>query len=74
MANATLASLQEERERMLAAARTLQNEIEAARSFASAQEGFDGEATEQKHRLTAIRLYRGEPGGNNCPLCEHVVS
>jgi Protein of unknown function (DUF3732) len=59
---------------MLASARTLQNEIEAARSFAAAQDGFDAEATDQKNRLTAIRLFRGEPGGNKCPLCEHELN
>jgi len=74
VANATLISLQEERERMLSEARTLQNEIDAARSFAAAQDGFDREATEQKNRLTAIRLYRGEPGDNKCPLCEHELN
>lgn len=74
VANATLVSLQEEREGMLGTARTLQNEIDAARSFAVAQAGYDAEATDQKHRLTAIQLFRGEPGGNKCPLCEHELN
>jgi hypothetical protein len=72
--NATLVSLQEEREGMLSAARTLQNEIEAARSFVAVQDGFDVEATDQKNRLTAINLFREEPSGNKCPLCEHELN
>jgi hypothetical protein len=59
---------------MLGTARTLQNEIDAARSFAAAQEGYEAEATDQKNRLTAIRLFRGEPSGSKCPLCEHELN
>ena len=74
VANATLVSLQEEREGMLGTARTLQNEIDAAHSFTAAQDGYEAEATDQKNRLTAIRLFREEPGGNKCPLCEHELN
>ncbi len=74
VANPTLVTLQEEREGMLGSARTLQNEIDAARSFAAAQEGYEAEAIDQKNRLTAIGLFRGEPGGNKCPLCEHELN
>jgi hypothetical protein len=70
----TLNALQDERERLLGAARTIQNEIDAARSFASAEDDFTAEATDQKNRLTAIRLYREEPGTGKCPLCEHELN
>lgn len=69
-----LATLQEERENLLSAARALQNEIDAARSFATAEDGYSAEATDHKNRLTAIGLYRDEPDGNKCPLCEHDLS
>lgn len=66
----TLALLQDERERLLAQYRTITNEMDAARSFSSAQEGFNVEAADQKNRLAAIRLYKNEPGRHTCPLCE----
>ena len=50
--------------------RKIQSEIAAARSFTSAQEGFNAEATDQRNRLAAVRLYGGEPEGRRCPLCE----
>lgn len=70
----TLNALQEERERLLSEARATQNEIDAARSFAAAEDGFTAEATDQKNRLTAIRLYREEPATNKCPLCKHELN
>ena len=70
----TLNTLQEDREKLLAEARTIQNEIDAARSFASAEEGFTVEATDQKNRLTSLGLYRHEPGTNKCPLCENELN
>ena len=67
-------TLKEERERLLAEARTSQNEIDAARSFAAAEEGFTVEATDQKNRLTSLGLYRDELGTNKCPLCENELN
>lgn len=66
----TLATLQQAREQLLAESRVVQNEIEAARSFAAAEDEFGVEATDQKHRLTAINLFQNEPHGSRCPLCE----
>ncbi len=66
----TLAVLQDERERLHAQYRSITSEIDGARSFSSAQEGFNIEAADQKNRLTAIRLYKDEPGRHTCPLCE----
>ncbi len=74
VANNTLGALQEERQQMLAAARRLQNEIDAARAFATAQDEFQTEATDQKNRLTAIQLFREEPDGHKCPLCEQDLN
>lgn len=70
----TLSQLNEERERLFASARVLQGEIAAARSFSSAQDGFNAEATDQKARLAAVRLYAEEPDGHRCPLCESELS
>ncbi len=67
----TLRELQGAREVLLAEFRAIQNEITSAKSFALAQEGFTTEAGDQRNRLSAIRLYRQEPGVNRCPLCEH---
>ena len=36
----------------------------------SDQDGFNAEATDQKTRLAAVRLYRDEPEQHTCPLCE----
>ncbi len=69
-----LVPLQDERERLLAAARAAQNEIDAARSFAAAEDGYTAEATDQKNRLSAIRLYKSEPDKPKCPLCEHDLN
>ena len=66
----TLATLQQAREPLLAESRAVQNEIEAARSFAAAEDEFGVEATDQKHRLTAINLFQNEPQASRCPLCE----
>ncbi|HEY7328030.1 MAG TPA: DUF3732 domain-containing protein [Gemmataceae bacterium] len=74
VANTTLLSLQEEREGMLGTARTFQNEIDAARSFVAAEQGYEAEAADQKNRLTAIGLFRGEPSGHKCPLCEQDLN
>ena len=67
----TLRELQGVREALLAELRATQNEITSARSFAQAQEGFTSEALDQRNRLSAVRLYRREPGVNVCPLCDH---
>lgn len=66
----TLAGLQEERERLYAALKDTQGEIDSARSFVAAQDGFNREATDQKNRLASIGLYRADPAGR-CPVCEH---
>lgn len=66
----TLSRLRDERERLLSAARTIQGEVAAARAFTSDQEGFNAEATDQKNRLAAVRLYGDEPEQHRCPLCE----
>lgn len=66
-----LGPLQDERERLLTAARSTQGEIDAAHSFAAAEDGFTAEATDQKNRLSAIQLYKSEPAEPKCPLCEH---
>jgi len=65
-----LATLQQAREPLLAESRAVQNEIEAARLFAAAEDEFGVEATDQKHRLTAINLFKEEPEASRCPLCE----
>jgi hypothetical protein len=69
-----LGPLHGDRERLLAAARAAQNEIDAARSFAAAEDGYTTEATDQKNRLSAIRLYKTEPDKPKCPLCEHDLN
>lgn len=69
----TLRELQAAREDLYSEIRTIQNEITAARSFAQAQDGFNTEAVDQRNRLSAIRLYRQEPEGDRCPLCEHTL-
>lgn len=66
-------ALQDERELLLEASRIAQREIDAARSFVAAQEGFNVEASDQKNRLSSINLYRNETTGQ-CPLCEHELS
>ena len=69
----TLRELQAAREDLYSEIRALQNEITAARSFAQAQDGFNSEAVDQRNRLSAIRLYRKEPEGDRCPICEHTL-
>lgn len=69
----TLAALQDSRDELLAQYRAVQNEIEAARSFAVAEDEFGLEAGDQKHRLTAINLFSGDPEASRCPLCEHEL-
>ncbi|MFO0799450.1 MAG: DUF3732 domain-containing protein [Gemmataceae bacterium] len=69
----TLAGLQEERERLYAALKSTQGEIDSARSFVAAQDGFNEEATDQKNRLASIGLYRADPAGK-CPVCEHDLN
>ncbi|MFY0537852.1 DUF3732 domain-containing protein [Nannocystis pusilla] len=74
MTGGSLGPLQDERERLLTAARSAQNEIDAAHSFAAVEDGFTAEATDQKNRLNAIELYRSEPDQPKCPLCEHDLN
>jgi hypothetical protein len=69
-----LGPLHDERERLLSAARATQNEIDAARSFAAAEDGYTTEASDQKNRLSAIQLYNSEPDNPKCPLCEHDLN
>lgn len=55
---------------LLAEHKSVQDEIRAARAFASAQDDYSHEAADQKDRLAAIGLYQHEPHENVCPLCE----
>lgn len=68
-----LERLQDERDRLFAAARSVQNEIDAARSFTATEDEFTAEAVDQRNRLKAIDLYRSEPDQPKCPLCEHAL-
>ncbi len=70
----SLATLQNTRDSLLAEYRAMQNEIEAARAFASAEDEFGVEATDQKHRLTAINLFSADPEISRCPVCEHELN
>lgn len=72
--NSTLNTLQNEREGLLSELRAAQNEIDAARAFASAQEGFSVEAGDQRNRLSSVGLFREEPEVNRCPVCDHDLS
>lgn len=69
----TIAALQDERHRLQDGIKTIQREIDSARSFVAAQEGFNGEASDQRNRLMAINLYRSDPIGR-CPVCEHELN
>jgi len=69
-----LTALQKDREAQLAEARTIQNEIEAARAFADAGDDFGIEAKDQKHRLTAIDLFPADPQVSRCPICEQELN
>lgn len=69
--NEQLRELREQREDLEIKLDNTQNEVEAARSFALAQKGFDVEVKEQKNRLESIGLYKADSDEvHNCPLCE----
>jgi hypothetical protein len=70
----SLATLQQARDKLLAEHRAIQNEIEAARSFATAEDEFGVEASDQKHRLAAINLFPTDPQVSRCPICEHELN
>lgn len=70
----SLATLQQARDGLLAEYRAIQNEIEAARSFATAEDEFGIEASDQKHRLVAINLFPADPEVSRCPICEHELN
>lgn len=69
----TLASLQGIRDGLLVEYRSIQNEVEAARSFATSEDDFGVEASDQKHRLAAINLFPSDPDVSRCPICEHEL-
>jgi hypothetical protein len=71
---ASLSALQQARDGLLAEYRATQNEIEAARSFATAEDDFGVEAIDQKHRLTAIDLFPDDPNTSRCPICEQELN
>ncbi len=70
----SLTTLQQARDALLTEYRTIQNEIEAARSFAAAEDEFGVEASDQKHRLAAINLFPTDPVVSRCPICEHELN
>lgn len=69
----TVAALQDERQRIQEGIKSTQREIDSAQSFVAAQDGFNGEASDQKKRLMSINLYRNDPV-NRCPVCEHELN
>ena len=71
--NTSLNSLQQARDSLLAEYRSIQRQIEAARSFADAEDDFGVEASDQKNRLTSINLFPADPEANRCPVCEHEL-
>ena len=72
--NEGLRELREEREDLEIRLDNTHNEIDAARAFALAQQGFGQEVKEQKSRLESIGLYKSEDNdGHVCPLCESTL-
>lgn len=69
----SLNSLQQARDSLLAEYRSIQRQIEAARSFADAEDDFGVEASDQKNRLASINLFPTDPEANRCPVCEHEL-
>ena len=57
------------RDRLLGDQRRLRDDISAARAFERDEKGYSREATEQRARLTSIRIFDGSELGHACPLC-----
>ena len=70
VADTTLESLNNERSDLLGRQRTLQSEIDAARSFVAAQTGFSTEAKVQRDRLSAVDLFSRDEN-HRCPVCDN---
>ena len=66
--------LTDEREHLLEEQRKLRDEVDAARTFESAEQGFSREASEQRARLTPIGIFEDIEPGHSCPLCSQELS
>ena len=67
---AVLARLQREHGRLTDAYLATREEMELARSFGAAHDGFASEAQEQRGRLSSIGFFdRSVASGDPCPLC-----
>lgn len=62
-----------ERARLTDALLRAKNELAAAKTFMTEEQGFSREASEQTSRLKSIGLFENQDGQHTCPLCQSPV-